>query len=534
MDALFSTLQRRLRHAAGLLALIASGLALSQAPGTVAQAPGGPSHAAAFGFEQVAALAGVRARAPHARAAAPLPADLQALNYDGQRDIRFQPARALWREAQLPFETMFFHRGKDQPDAVRVNEIVAGSVRPLAYNRADFDFGSNAVQPAAWGDLGFAGLRVHYPLNAGGYKDELIAFLGASYFRALGAGQQYGLSARGLAIDTTGAAAEEFPRFTEFWLERPAPDARALTLYALLESPRATGAYRFDIQPGAQSVIQVRARLFLRPSAGKPIATLGMAPLTSMFLFGENQPSRNDFRPEVHDSDGLLIATQGDEWIWRPLQNPARPTASSFAMKGLRGFGLMQRDRTFASYEDVEARYERRPSAWVRPLGDWGPGRVELLLLPTPDETHDNVAAYWVPETLPAPGVPFEFAYEILWQGDTQQRPPGSWAVQSRRGFGYLRDDQKAVPGQVQYVIDFSGPALDALPAGAAVRPVVTADANGRVLEQLAYPLPAGNRWRMTLRVQRLDPTRPVELRAFLQQDTHILSETWSNIILPE
>jgi glucans biosynthesis protein len=203
-------------------------------------------------------------------------------------------------------------------------------------------------------------------------------------------------------------------------------------------------------------------------------------------------------------------------------------------MSSLRGFGLMQRDRDFRSYEDVEARYERRPSAWVRPLGNWGPGRVELVQLPTPDETHDNIVAYWVPQTLPAPGTPLEFAYELSWQGDTQQRPPGSWATQSRRGVGYSKLDAAALARQVQYVIDFQGPALDALPADAALSAVVTASGAGRVIEQIAYRNPAIKGWRMTVRVQRDNPAQPVELRAFLQNGNDIVSETWTHIILPE
>ena len=194
----------------------------------------------------------------------------------------------------------------------------------------------------------------------------------------------------------------------------------------------------------------------------------------------------------------------------------------------------MQRDRVFANYEDIEARYDRRPSAWVRPQGDWGAGRIELLQLPAPDETHDNVVAYWVPAQLPAPGVPLDFAYAIEWQGDRQQRPPSSWATQSRRGMGYSRHSENERAGQVQYVIDFTGPALDALPAEASVRAVVSADANARVLEQLVYPNPATRSWRLTLRAQRLDVSRPTELRAFLRYDNQTLSETWSNIILPE
>lgn len=484
-------------------------------------------------FATVAAQAQERARSAYVPAASDLPAELAALDYDGYRDIRFRPASSLWRDAQLPFEAQFFHRGLYQREGVRVHELTPEGERPLPYRNGDYDFGRNRVQPQAWGDLGHAGFRIHYPLNGSQYKDELVVFLGASYFRALGAGQGYGLSARGLAIDTVGGRGEEFPRFTAFWLQRPAADAREVTVYALLESPRATGAYRFDIVPGAQTTVRVHARVFLR-AGPEPVATLGIAPLTSMFFSGENQPRPGDFRPEVHDSDGLQVATGEGEWLWRPLQNPKQLTVTSFSAQSLRGFGLMQRDRAFASYEDTEARYERRPSAWVRPLSDWGPGRVELVQLPTPDETHDNIVAYWVPAKLPATGEPLDLSYEIAWQGDAQAQPPGSRVVQSRRGIGYTRLSPMELSGQVQYVLDFEGPALASLPPDAPVRAVVSADANGRVLEQNAYPHPASGRWRLTLRVQKLDPARPVELRAFLQQEQNVLSETWTHILLPE
>jgi len=487
-------------------------------------------------FDQVAAIARDRAAVPYVAPPDALPPSLAALDYDALRDIRFRADRALWRDAGLQFEGMFFHPGRYHPHPVRVNEVAEdGQIRPLALRSADFDYGRNKVDPQAWGELAPAGFRVHYPLNSSAYKDELIVFLGASYFRALGAGQQYGLSARGLAIDTAGASTpEEFPRFSEFWLERPQADSRELVLHALLESPRATGAYRFVIRPGYETAMLVQARVYVRTGTA-PIATLGLAPLTSMFLFGENQPRATDFRPEVHDSDGLMVASANGEWLWRPLQNPAQPLATSFAMDGLRGFGLMQRDRAFANYEDAEARYERRPSVWVRPVGHWGPGRVELLQLPTPDETHDNIAAYWVPAKLPAAGEPLDFAYELLWQGDVQQRPANGWAVQSRRGHGYFRNDQAAdLASQVQYVIDFDGPALQALATNAPVRAVASSDANGRIEQQLAYFNPGTRTWRMTLRVRRLDAARPVELRAFLQHGNDILSETWTNIVLPD
>jgi len=295
---------------------------------------------------------------------------------------------------------------------------------------------------------------------------------------------------------------------------------------------RLTGAYRFDITPGEQTVTQVQARIFMRPT-DTPVATLGLAPLTSMFFFGENQPRPGDFRPKVHDSDGLMIATGDGEWLWRPLQNPAAPVTTSFSMKSLKGFGLMQRDRAFNSYEDTEARYELRPSAWVTPLGDWGAGRVELLQFATPDETHDNVAAYWVPAKSPKPGQSLDFAYTIHWQGKNQQLPPNGWVTQSRRGTGYTKLAAEALGQQIQFVIDFAGPALDALPEDAPVKAIATANANGRVTESLAYKNPATGAWRMTLRVQRLNPAQPVELRAFLQHNNQTLSETWTNLITP-
>lgn len=495
------------------------------------------SHAAAegFDFESVTRLAAENARQPYRAPSGNLPADLAKLNYDQVRDIRWRPDHALWQPEKLPFEAMFFHLGLYQTAPVRINEVTPQGTRPVRYNHADFDYGKNKIQPQAWGDLGFAGFRLHNHLNSSNYKDELVVFQGASYFRALGAGQQYGLSARGLAIDTVGGGPEEFPRFTEFWLVRPEPLATQVTVYALMDSPRVTGAYQFDIRPGAQTTTTVRSRIFVREgAAGKPIGTLGIAPLTSMFYFGENQPRKDDFRPEVHDSDGLMVATGEGEWLWRPLQNPRQTLVTSFATQNPRGFGLMQRDRQWVSYEDVEARYERRPSAWIKPLHDWGAGRVELVQLHTPDETHDNIVAYWVPAQLPVPGQPLEYAYEINWQGDEQQRPPGAWTTQSRRGMGYTQISAQAQRQQVQYVVDFDGPALRNLPAEAMVKAVVSSDANGKVLENIVYRNPVTGQWRMTVRIQRVKADRPVELRAFLQQDNHAVSETWTHIVLPE
>lgn len=447
--------------------------------------------------------------------------------YDNWRDLRFQRARALWHGDTLLFEAQFFPAGGSFSRAVEVLEIVDGQVRPVRFTRGDFVRGDAAPTddptPAP-----VAGVRVLYPLNQPGHFDEVIAFLGASYFRALGAGQQYGSSARGLALDTTGAAAEEFPRFVRFWLERPAPGALSTTAYALLDSPRATGAYRFDIRPGATTEVDVHARIHLRAS----VRTFGVAPLTSMFFSGENQPLVSDFRPEVHDTDGLQLATGEGEWIWRPLTRPPRPFTTSFAMRSLRGFGLMQRDRHFASYEDLEAQYQRRPSVWVEPLGDWGPGRVELLQLPARSEAEDNIVAFWVPATAPRPGQPVVMAWRLHWAADNPLGAPGARVAQTRVGFGYR--DKPLPDDQIQFHVDFAGERLAALASDSQLQAVVSGNGNTRVLATRIEPVPATNRWRMTLDVQRLDRHQPLELRAFLRQGANTLTETWAYALSPE
>ncbi len=481
--------------------------------------------ASAFGFADVAEMARREAAVPYQAPVARLPAELAALDYDALRDIRFRPERAVWREQGLPFELQFFHLGRGNQLPVAMHEVDAGHVRALKDDAADWDFGRNRFDRSAWADLGYAGFRVHHALNNPAYKDELLVFLGASYFRALGRGQQYGLSARALAIDTVGGSAEEFPRFKAFWIEKPARDATQLVIHALLDSPRATGAYRFVVRPGESTTMDVMQRIFLRA----PVARLGLAPLTSMFQHGENQPRPGDFRPEVHDSDGLLLAATnaaGTEWLWRPLFNPAAPLASSLQATRLQGYGLLQRDRSFSSYEDAEAHYERRPSAWVEPIGDWGPGHVELLQLPTPDETHDNIVAYWVPATPPAPGRAIDLQWRLHWQGAQTQQPPNGWTVQARSGRGWA----PLAAGEVQYMLDFDGPALRALPADTPVEAVASAGPGGRITEARAWAHPQGG-WRMQLRVQRNDPRQALELRAFLRHGPRALTETWAALL---
>jgi len=486
-----------------------------------------PAAAAPFGFDDVVARARALAETTQRLPESGLSKELLDLDYDQYRDIRFRPDHAWWHDAKLPFELQFFHPGFHYQRAVRIHEVTPAGVRDVPFSREQFDYGKNRIEPSKLRAPGFAGFRVHFALNTPKYKDEVLVFLGASYFRALGKGQVYGLSARGLAVDTALASGEEFPSFTEFWIDRPAANATQLTIYALLDSRRVTGAYRFVLKPGTDTLMDVTARIFLREQVTK----IGIAPLTTMYLFGENQPSPtgSDFRPEVHDSDGLSIQSGTGEWLWRPLVNPKRLLVSSFALTNPAGFGLQQRDRRFSHYEDLEARYDKRPGVWVQPVGSWGAGRVELVQIPTPDETNDNVVAYWVPDTLPAPRQALAVEYKLYWQLDNSMRPPQSWVTQTRRGHGYRRQ----AGDSIDFIVDFEGPALGKLMPDAKVEPVVTGQ-NAEVREIVAYPNPVTNGYRMALRFKRQDDAKPVELRAFLRAEGGgAISETWSYLLPP-
>lgn len=481
--------------------------------------------AQAFGFADVAQRAMQLSAVPYKKPAPNLPKELQDLNYDQYRDIRFKPDQGYWRAARLPFELTFFHRGSYYDHPVKINEVLAQQVREIEFSPAVFDYGKNKIDPQKMQGLGFAGFRLHYPIDTAERKDEVLVFLGPSYFRAIGKDQTYGLSARGLALDTGATSGEEFPRFVEFWIERPAATAQELVIYGLLDSLRATAAYRFVLQPGVETVMEVKAQLYLREN----VAKLGLAPLTSMYFFGENQRSENeDFRPEVHNSDGLSILTETREWIWRPLVNPKRLLITSFALSNPIGFGLMQRDRAFSSYEDLEAHYELRPSVWVEPKGQWGAGRVELVQIPTPDETNDNIVAFWVPNKLPPSGQPYDFEYRLLWQKEPDQRPSNSWVAQTRRGQSHSRKPDDSVG----LTIDFEGPVFKKLAASSKIESVVSVDGNAKLVEHNTYRNDMTGGWRTTLRVRRIDDDKPAELRGYLRNGNRTVSESW-NYILP-
>lgn len=485
---------------------------------------GGAAFAAqAFGLPDVERRAQALAKAGYVKPpAADLPDELRQLKHDDYQKIHFKPEYRHWHGKGLPIELAFFHRGMAFEQAVRINEVSGDGVRPIEYRPEAFDFGANKIDAKKLKGLGFAGFRVHYAVNTPKVKDEVLVFLGASYFRALGRGQAYGQSARGLAINTGELSGEEFPHFVEFWIDRPLPGEREFTVYALLDSPSATGAYRFTLRPGQETKIDVKARLFPRGRIGK----LGVAPLTSMYLFGENQRSaQDDYRPEVHDSDGLSVNIGNGEWVWRPLVNPKRLLITSFAAAKLGGFGLQQRDRQFSSYEELSTRYDRRPGVWVEPQGPWGAGRVELVQIPTPDDTNDNIVAYWVPDQAPKPDQPYDLQYRLRWQKETERRPPLLWVSQTRRG----ADPHRRQENSITLAVDFAGMPLRE--GAGALSAQTHLDSNAKLLDSRIERNEAAGGWRLTLIVRRIDAAKPVEIRAHLMRQNKPVSETWSYLL---
>ncbi len=442
-----------------------------------------------------------------------LPGALKDLTYDQYRDIRFRPDRALWRAEHLPFQMQLFHRGFLYKPRVEMFEVSGGTARPIPYSPDLFTF-QNLPRPPEE-DLGFAGFRLHGPLNNPDYFDEICAFLGASYFRALGKGHIYGLSARGLAINTADPKGEEFPLFRSFWVERPREGVNAITVHALLDSPSCTAAFRFAIRPGETTVFDVESTVFPRVD----ITTVGVAPLTSMFWFSPmNATGRDDWRPAVHDSDGLLMLTGRGERIWRSLNNPRDLQISVFGDTNPRGFGLMQRRRDFRSYEDLEARYEKRPSLWIEPIGDWGEGAVHLVEIPTNSEIHDNTVAFWRPkDPLKAKGE-YRYTFRMHWCNEAPVDLGLARITEARSGAGPRQ-------GTRYIVLDAVGGALKDLPGDAGPQLQVTAS-QGQIQNAVAYRNPETGGWRIAFELAPGDATS-IELRAELKDGQKPLAETW-------
>ena len=457
---------------------------------------------------------------------------LKEIDYTTYRSIRFKPEQSLWH-GENDYELQFFHPGFLYEYPVTIHTI-GESNKPerLAFNSDMFNYDGSASGLAGLTDekSGFAGFRVHYPIKNEEYKDEFAVFLGASYFRLVGKNQVYGISARGLAIDTALAKGEEFPHFTEFWIIEPSK-GKPITIYARLESPSVAGAYKFVIQPDVDTSVKVESWLFARDDVNK----LGIAPFTSMFLYGENTEKRHDdYRPEVHDSDGVLMVTHADEEIWRPLTNPARLQVTSLSDANPKGFGMLQRDGKWDNYLDAEANYHLRPGLWVTPEAGFEKGRLEVVEIPTKSEIHDNIVAFWTPEKPFKAGESLYFAYELK---TVEQNPFVSElasVVRTRQGKAVLPGDEfkdDALSTTRQFSVDFIAPSDIAFDNDS--MKLVVQGTNGTISQQRLYLVADGQEWRATFFVEPKEK-QTVDMRAYIEKDGKRVSEVWNYVYQPK
>lgn len=489
---------RRRGVLAGLLGLAAIAPKVAAAQGVL----GGTFSAAAL-RERARRMSGEPWRRPPR---APAPA--ANISYDDYRQIRFRRDRWLWAGGGSQFAANFFAAAYGADKIVALNEVVDGRDHALTFDPGLFDMPASMAQVGT-SLTGYSGFRLLAPLNRPDVMDEIGAFQGASYFRSLGQGQLYGLSARGLSIGT-GDNGEEFPDFVAWWLERPAPGAVNVVAHGLLDSPSCTGAYRFVVTPGVNTVFDIEATVFPRVAIDKA----GVAPASSMFLFDIADPEdvrgqSRDYRSGVHDSDGLAIWTGDGQHIWRPLSNPRSVRLSHFPDTNPRGFGLMQRKRDFEAYGDLEARYERRPSLWVEPLTPFGSGAVSLLEIPTRIETDDNIACFWRPSAPWAAGSEVKLAYRLHFGVEPY---PAPLARVSRTRIG--RDGNR-----VLLAVDFEGGAID---ESATVRAETT---SGKVVWANVTPHAQPGLVRASF---SLDASGPADLSMTLMGPAGPLSETWT------
>ena len=478
-----------------------------------------------FGYNDVVKRARELAAAPFDSTIPSLPDSIANLNFDAWRDIRFRSEKPLLGPAGGNFRLELFHLGHLYRRPVVVNVLRDGIPAPIPYANNLFDYGRTKITGALPVSLGFAGFRLHFPLNAPHVMDELVSFLGASYYRFLGRGQRYGISARGLAIGAGGRQEEEFPFFREFWIETPGADQDRITLHALLDSKSVAGAYRFDITPSQETSIDVRATLFARA----PISGLNMAPLSSMFFTGTNDHRLIDsFRPELHDSDGLLIHTGAGEWIWRPLSNPASLAVSTFMDNNPRGFGLLQRDRSFEHYQDLDLAYELRPAYWVEPQEGWSEGGVQLVELPTDNESNDNIVASWAPKESVDAGRSVSFGYRITALTNDSRLTPGARVVDTFRASPNALGAADSSPaGATRFLIDFSGGELGYYLSDPTLVEIVATTSAGRVLRKFLSQNTHVRGFRAGVDVA-IEPGQSCDVRVFLRSGVKALTETWT------
>jgi glucans biosynthesis protein len=459
------------------------------------------------------------AAAPFAPSRLRTPERLAHLTYSERQKIRYRADKAIWNDLPVAFRGQCFHvAGLYGEKPVRIHLVNKDKAREFIYSSDLFSYDGVPAPDASFKD-GFSGFRLHTPLNSPLVYDEYVVFQGASYFRAVGKNQTYGQSARGLAINTGPNLSEEFPYFTNFWLVQPRPGDHAVTVYALLESESVTGAYKFILTPGVTTVTEIECALFPR----KRIERVGIAPLSSMFFIGlDKRRGFDDFRPRVHDSDGLSMWNGAGEWLWRPLINSQNIHFSTFVDRNPKGFGLIQRTRDFAEFQDLEAHYGERPSVWVEPIGEWGEGAVMLLELSTDEETRDNIAAFWSPRDGLSPGKVYQYRYRLHWCIDLPAANNLAWVSAARSGQSW-RPEARFI------VIDLLG--AERL-AEARLSVDIGSD-TGEISNAIVFPNPKTKGLRVTCEFTP-DGNQPADIRGVLVADGRQASEVWIYRWTPE
>jgi len=482
-------------------------------------APPAPASGGSF-FDGVIAMAKARAEKPHEARKLSLPRPLDNLSYDAYRGIRVRPERRVWSGENRGFVLDLLPPGFHFNDAVAIEFVRDGVATPATFDISDFEFAPDQFDLSGGeptlpdnAQLTYSGFRVRFPINRPDVPDEFMVFQGASYFRAVARNQLYGLSARGLAIGTGSQQGEEFPVFEQFWIHVPDEDATSLLVEALLDSPSVSGAYQFTIRPGAETVMEVRSVLFARTD----LRDVGIAPLTSMFFFGpRSRAGVDDFREAAHDSSGLQIITGQGERIWRPLANPAALQFATFVDTGPKGFGLVQRQRRFEDFQDAEARYEKRPSGWVVPTGDWGPGGVVLVEIPSPNEFNDNIVAFWRPRDRLDAGGPYEFGYRLFWSDYPPDDAPLARVIATRGGVAVNETSRRV------FVVDY---AMRDLPIDVLTPDLTTT--SGEITHVAARALPVEGTARVSIEFAP-EQGRIAEFRMVLNDsEGKPASETW-------
>jgi glucans biosynthesis protein len=441
-----------------------------------------------------------------------LPPPFRGLTYEQYASIREQPGTAIWTAEKTGFTIEPLHRGFIFASPVELNLVADGQARRIIYDPALYDFGSLTV-PDKIGDMGFSGFRIL--AQASGGPALLAIFQGATFFRAVAAGQTPGAIARALSINTADTRAEEIPFFRKIWIERPSLAAAALVIYALIDSESITGACRFTLRPGEATIIDTECTLFARAA----VDNLGLSAISAAhFSCPLGQRRSDDLRPCISETGGLQMLTGKGEWLWRPVSNRDTLQLSAFADENPRGFGFLQRDRFFDHYQDDDQHFESRPSLWIEPIGDWAQGALQLIEIPSDSEANDNIIAYWKPKQPLAAGSEVSYAYRQFWCWSPPEQPPLAVAMQSRSGKG-------SAPKRRRFLVEFTGETLGEPETLAAMKPNLNV-APGAILSLRSFARPDNKSCRVLFEI---DPGGEsyTEMRLVLEAAGKPLSETW-------